>query len=245
MNQLRSLEIDGLLRKRRRNEFLEFFSARTASTVATLTLSRSAAESASTVERYPEPRMIVHNPREFQANAFQARQRPQHRSRHIQRDVREADLAQRFYSTDLIDVNKSGSSCRTAAQNLPSAGSNILALQIVIARKPPGRTRRHSPRAAPCRSGTKKMPKTHITTSKERSANGRSSRSAHRNSMFVNPRFAARLVPLSKRFCARSTATTDRFAQRVLPPAMQNRPSQPLPPPVYELGCHTRQAGHF
>src|SRR5580692_12929806 len=51
-------------------------------------------------------------------------------------------------------------------QNALFAGSSTLDPQVVMASFPPGRTKCHSSRTALDMSGTKKIPKTHMTASK-------------------------------------------------------------------------------
>src|SRR6516164_11153136 len=110
------------------------FSRLTAPIVATLTLSRFAGERASTVDRCPQPRMIVHQSSGVLSgcvpgSATTTGSLTPHSTRRARSGSGSTILFQ-----GLIDLNSSGSAWRTASQNLPSAGSNILGPQIVIAR---------------------------------------------------------------------------------------------------------------
>ena len=64
------------------------------------------------------------------------------------------------------DLYRDGSASPTADQNTELAGSHRSGPQVVIARVPPGRTRRHISATKAGLSGTKNTPKTQITASK-------------------------------------------------------------------------------
>src|SRR5262249_2038925 len=115
------------------------FSRLTASIVATLTLSRLAGERASTVDRCPQPRMIVHQSSGVLSgcvpgSATTTGSLTPHSTRRARSGSGSTILFQ-----GLIDLNSSGSAWRTASQNFSSAGSNILA--------PPNRDRKVATRA--------------------------------------------------------------------------------------------------
>src|SRR5580704_9759706 len=135
--------------------------------VAAFTRSLTGVERASTVERYPEPKMIDHQ--------SSGRLRGCHPGSSATfgsvtpHSIRSAwnGAGSTILLQGLIDFSNSGSSRRTASQNFASAGSNVFAPQIVIAKRPWGLTRRHNPRTVPVKSGTKNIPKTEITASKD------------------------------------------------------------------------------
>src|SRR5271166_1823284 len=100
--------------------------------VTTLTLSLAEGLRVSTVDRYPEPRTIVHQSSGLLRGCVPGSATTSGSlTPHSISSVRSGS-GSKILLQGLIDFSSSGSSWRTASQKIPSAGSNIFVPQMVI-----------------------------------------------------------------------------------------------------------------
>ena len=103
-------------------------------------------------------------------------------------------------------------------------GSNTRGPQVVIARRPPGRTIRQSSRIPLAMSSRKKIPKTQTTASKLAFGKPSRSISPNLNSMLVRPSFFDLARPSSSSRSARSIARTEPADPTLLAAGMAEAP---------------------